>query len=505
MPGYLDFSFDPFANFGRPFFTVGVRLELCQLFREAHVDIAAKLNVSAAARHVGSDGDLSRLPGLGDYLCFLLMVPGVEHVVRDFAVPQQFREVFGFVDRHGADQRRLIAGAAFFDEVDDCFEFFDRGAIDFVMLIVPDTGHVGVHLNDVQLIDVAEFRRFGHRRTGHAGELFVEPEIVLEGNRGKGLVFVLDLDPFLGFERLVQPFGVAPSFHHPPGKLVDNKDLIVLDDVIGVDLEQGMRLERLVDVVDHCNVGDIVQRRAFFEQPVFAQQRFNFLGPRFVQGDGLVLFVLFVILGADFRDHGVDTPVHFRGIIGRAGDDQRGPRFVDQDAVDFIDNGVIDALDHLVEPEIHVIAQIIEAELVIGAIGHVGRISRVTFRLVQPMNDAPDREPEEFIDLAHPGGVALRQVIIDRYDVHALARQGIEIDRQRGHQRLAFTGLHLGDGATAEDHAAHQLDVEMTLTQGAFGRFTDRREGVVQQIVEGFARFKASAQPIGSCANLIIA
>jgi hypothetical protein len=38
-------------------------------------------------------------------------------------------------------------------------------------------------------------------------ELVVQAEIVLEGDRGQRLVFRLDLDAFLGLERLVQAFG----------------------------------------------------------------------------------------------------------------------------------------------------------------------------------------------------------------------------------------------------------------------------------------------------------
>jgi hypothetical protein len=46
----------------------------------------------------------------------------------------------------------------------------------------------------------------------------------------------------------------------------------------------------------------------------------------------------------------------------------------------------------------------------------------------------------------------------------------VEIDRQRGDQRLAFAGLHLGDLALMQDHAAHQLHVEMALAERALRR-----------------------------------
>jgi hypothetical protein len=47
----------------------------------------------------------------------------------------------------------------------------------------------------------------------------------------------------------------------------------------------------------------------------------------------------------------------------------------------------------------------------------------------------------------------------------ALAGERVEIDRQRRDQRLAFAGLHLGDLALVQDHAADQLHVEMALAE----------------------------------------
>ena len=45
----------------------------------------------------------------------------------------------------------------------------------------------------------------------------------------------------LGFERLMQPFRIAPARHHAAGKFVDDHDLAVADDIVLVALEQFMR------------------------------------------------------------------------------------------------------------------------------------------------------------------------------------------------------------------------------------------------------------------------
>ena len=57
---------------------------------------------------------------------------------------------------------------------------------------------------DVELVDLLELGRFRFGRTGHAGQLLVHAEVVLEGDGGERLILALDLDAFLGFDGLVQ-------------------------------------------------------------------------------------------------------------------------------------------------------------------------------------------------------------------------------------------------------------------------------------------------------------
>ena len=88
-------------------------------WRDAHVDVAAELDVGAAAGHVGGDGDGAAAAGLGDDLRFLLVVAGVQHLVRDLVLLQQVGQQLRLLDRDGADQHRLAALAAFLDQLDD--------------------------------------------------------------------------------------------------------------------------------------------------------------------------------------------------------------------------------------------------------------------------------------------------------------------------------------------------------------------------------------------------
>ena len=132
----------------------------------------------------------------------------------------------------------------------------------------------------------------------------------------------------------------------------------------------------------------------------------------------------------------------------------------------------------------HIVAQIVEAELVVGRVGDVALIGVAALLVGQVGDDHPDAQAEEAVDLPHPFGVALGEIVVDGDDMDALAGQRVEIDRERRDQRLALAGPHLGDLAAVERDAADHLDVVMALAERALGGLADRREGFGQQIVE---------------------
>jgi len=68
--------------------------------------------------------------------------------------------------------------------------------------------------------------------------------------------------------------------------------------------------------------------------------------------------------------------------------------------------------------------------------------------------------------------------------MNAASRERVEIDGGGGDEGLAFAGLHLGDLALMQHHAAHQLDIEMALAQGPARGLADRGKGVGQEVVQ---------------------
>ena len=130
----------------------------------------------------------------------------------------------------------------------------------------------------------------------------------------------------------------------------------------------------------------------------------------------------------------------------RARDDERRSRLVDEDGVDLVDDGeVVAALYAGRRPRDHVVAQVVEAELGVRAVGDVGLVGGNLLRGAHAVLDQADLHAEEAVDLAHPLGVAAGEVVVHGDDVDVVARKRVQIPREGGHERLAFARLHLGD------------------------------------------------------------
>ena len=513
----------------RAFLALARILDVGELLADAHVGIAAELDVGAASGHVGGDGDRAGHAGLGDDVGFLLVITRIEdgehlHLGRTFVAriergegigigevvllpavgAQQLGELLGLLDGGGADQDRLAALLAVLDQGEDRAVLLLGGAIDLVVVVEPRQRHVGRDLQHFETVDVVELVRLGERRAGHAGELLVHAEIVLERDRGQRLVFRLDRLALLGLERLVEAFRVAPARHHAAGEFVDDDDLAVAHDIVLVALEQRVRAQRLIDVVHGRDVLDVVEGIGL-EQPGRLEELLHLFHAGFGHADGALLLVDLVVGLVELGNVAVDGVVEFGAVVERAGDDQRRARLVDQDRVHFVDDRIdVAALDHVLQPVFHVVAQIVEAELVVGAVGDIAAVGLLALLVVQPVDDDADGETEERVDLAHPFGVAAGEVVVDGDHMHAAAGQRVEIDRKGRDQRLAFAGLHLRDAAFMQDHAAGELDVEMALAEGALGGLAHRGEGRHQDIVERFAGGQFLLEGVGAQAQRVV-
>ncbi len=220
---------------------------------------AAEDDVDAAAGHVRRDRDRVHLPGLRDDVGLFLVLLRVQHVMRDPAAVERARQPLGLLDRDRADQHRLPGLVPRGDVVDEGRELPLLGLVDLIALVLADHVAVRGDLDDAHLVDVLELGGFGERGTGHAAELPVHAEVILDRDRGERDVLFFDADALLGLDRLVHALGVPPSFEHAAGELVDDLHLAAGHDVVDVLLVELLRPERVLQVVDERRRDVVVQ------------------------------------------------------------------------------------------------------------------------------------------------------------------------------------------------------------------------------------------------------
>ena len=116
----------------------------------------------------------------------------------------------------------------------------------------------------------------------------------------------------------------------------------------------------------------------------------------------------------------------------------------------------------------------------------------------------PTVEAEEPEHRPHPVRVALRQVLVHRDHVHALAGERVQVRRQRRHQGLALAGAHLGDLAQMQRQAADQLHVEVAQPEHAARRLPHQGEGLGEQRIERRAGGEARLELLGLLRKLLV-
>ena len=115
-----------------------------------------------------------------------------------------------------------------------------------------------------------------------------------------------------------------------------------------------------------------------------------------------------------------------------SGNDQRRSRFIDQDGVHLIDDGVIQAPSASCRSLIkhHVVPQIVKTEFVICTVSNIRVIGGLSLFFTDTVDHAAYRQAQEAIELSHPLRITLCQIVVDCYNMDALAFQRVQIYRQ---------------------------------------------------------------------------
>ena len=144
-------------------------------------------------------------------------------------------------------------------------------------------------------------------------------------------------------------------------------------------------------------------------------------------------------------------------------------------------------LKQILELRLHVVAQIVEAELVVGTINHIAFVTGdFVFGTHAGINERGcHTQKREYF--AHPFAVTFGKIVVHGNDMHAFASQRVQIGRKGRDERFAFARLHLCNVALMQKDSAHQLGIESPQAKRTFRRLAAIGESLGQQIIKCFA------------------
>ncbi len=119
--------------------------------------------------------------------------------------------------------------------------------------------------------------------------------------------------------------------------------------------------------------------------------------------------------------------------------------------------------------------------------------------------DGSHRQAQPHIQRPHPLHVAAGKVVVDGYNVHALALKRIEVGWERGHQGFTFTGDHFRDIAGVQHHAAEQLHVVVTHAKKPPTTLSADRKGLHEDVVERFSGREPATELVRLAAQFLVA
>ena len=307
---------------------------------------------------------------------------------------------------------------------------------------------------------------------------------------------------FLRLNCLMKTVRVTSAGHDTACEFIDNKNLIILDNIVVIFRHQivcAKREDNAVLDLKVLRVREVVQMEKSFHLGNALRRQIDnlvFLVDDEIAGlfllnahDGINLGkVLHVLAAGHLLGENIAGFIDLCGFIRLAGNNKRRACLINQDRVNLIDNRVMQApQNQLVLVDGHVVTQIVKAQLVVRHIGDVAGIGSLPLLGGHLVKDNAAGQPHKAIYLPHPLCVALREIIVHRNDHGAFAFKCVQIRRKRRNKRLAFAGLHLRDSTLMKNNAADQLHAERFHSDRALRALPDSRKSLRENIVQRFS------------------
>ena len=153
-----------------------------------------------------------------------------------------------------SDQDRLSGLVALGNVVGHLTELCLFVAVNQIRIVFTNHGLIRGDGDDTECVGAHEFGGFGLGRSGHTGQFFIQPEIVLQGDRGQCLVLGLNGHTLFGFNGLVDALVIPAPSENTAGVLIDNQHFAVDHDVVLVAFKQRAGLNGVVEEANQRGV-----------------------------------------------------------------------------------------------------------------------------------------------------------------------------------------------------------------------------------------------------------
>mmetsp|Transcript_16943 Transcript_16943/g.43205 ORF Transcript_16943/g.43205 Transcript_16943/m.43205 type:complete len:275 (-) Transcript_16943:303-1127(-) len=172
------------------------------------------------------------------------------------------------------------------------------------------------------------------------------------------------------------------------------------------------------------------------------------------------------------------------GRDGRHGlrDDERSPRFIDENRVCLVDQTEVEPLvhHHLVGIDCQVVPKVVKAKLGICEVHNLVFVGPLALFDLKCGLDEPNGDAEELQHLAHVFGITSCQIVIRSHDVDTtFLLQCSKECWQQCNDRLTLSSLHLRKSALVQHQPSQELNIEVPKLKDTPHSLAQHRKGIV--------------------------